>query len=327
MTETRRRVKVYNLNDERQWDDRGTGHVSSAYVERLKGMTLIVRSERDGSLLLESRILPNTAYQKQQETLIVWSEGENTDLALSFQEKTGCDEIWEKICEVCFLILLILLHFSFIFIQVQGKDPSVEITQDIVDDEEDDLTGRLDESAESLQRHISPCTLPPCELGELEEIAEMFSTSLPSPVRREQVARAIEGSDYITKLLTLFRTCEDLEDTESLHKLFEIMKCLFLFNRSGLFDIMLQEGHIMDVVGCLEFDPSLSKPQKHRDYLLHEVNFKEVLPIKNPELLKKIHQTFRLQYIQDVVLPTPSVFEENLLSTLSSIIFFNKVSC
>lgn len=100
MTETRRRVKVYNLNDERQWDDRGTGHVSSAYVERLKGMTLIVRSERDGTLLLESRILPNTAYQKQQETLIVWSEGENTDLALSFQEKAGCDEIWEKICEV-----------------------------------------------------------------------------------------------------------------------------------------------------------------------------------------------------------------------------------
>uniref|UniRef100_H2YD74 Serine/threonine-protein phosphatase 4 regulatory subunit 3-like central domain-containing protein n=1 Tax=Ciona savignyi TaxID=51511 RepID=H2YD74_CIOSA len=70
MTDTRRRVKVYTLNEERQWDDRGTGHVSSAYVERLTGMTLIVRAEQDGSLLLESRILPDTAYQKQQETLI-----------------------------------------------------------------------------------------------------------------------------------------------------------------------------------------------------------------------------------------------------------------
>lgn len=64
-----------------------------------------------GSLLLESKIQPDTAYQKQQETLIVWSEGDNFDLALSFQEKAGCDEIWEKIC------------------QVQGKDPSVDITQ------------------------------------------------------------------------------------------------------------------------------------------------------------------------------------------------------
>ena len=30
----------------------------------------------------------------------MWSEGENYDLALSFQEKAGCDEIWEKICQV-----------------------------------------------------------------------------------------------------------------------------------------------------------------------------------------------------------------------------------
>lgn len=70
------------------------------YVERLKGMSLLVRAESDGTLLLESRIQPDTAYQKQQGTLIVWSEGENFDLALSFQEKAGCDEIWEKICQV-----------------------------------------------------------------------------------------------------------------------------------------------------------------------------------------------------------------------------------
>lgn len=35
-----------------------------------------------------------------QDTLIVWSEADNFDLALSFQEKAGCDEIWEKICQV-----------------------------------------------------------------------------------------------------------------------------------------------------------------------------------------------------------------------------------
>lgn len=53
--------------------------------------------------------------------------------------------------------------------------------------------------------------------------------------------------------------------------------------------------------------------------------FKEVILITNPELLNKIHQTHRVQYIQDVVLPTPSVFEDNMLSALSSFIFFNKV--
>ena len=34
------------LNEERLWDDRGTGHVSSAYVEKLRGMSLLVRNPR-----------------------------------------------------------------------------------------------------------------------------------------------------------------------------------------------------------------------------------------------------------------------------------------
>jgi protein phosphatase-4 regulatory subunit 3 len=62
---------------------------------------------------LESKIQPDTAYQKQQETLIVWSEGENYDLALSFQEKAGCDEIWEKICQVNDFTLLIRVAFLY----------------------------------------------------------------------------------------------------------------------------------------------------------------------------------------------------------------------
>lgn len=41
-----------------------------------------------------------------QDTLIVWSEAENYDLALSFQEKAGCDEIWEKICQVTALVFV-----------------------------------------------------------------------------------------------------------------------------------------------------------------------------------------------------------------------------
>jgi protein phosphatase 4 regulatory subunit 3 len=57
---------------------------------------------------LESKILQETNYQKQQGTLIVWSETEAVDLALSFQEKAGCTDLWEKICKI------------------QGRDPDVE---------------------------------------------------------------------------------------------------------------------------------------------------------------------------------------------------------
>lgn len=41
----------------------------------------------------------------------MWSEAENYDLALSFQEKAGCDEIWEKICQVS-LINVTLRHLN-----------------------------------------------------------------------------------------------------------------------------------------------------------------------------------------------------------------------
>ena len=66
MTDNKRRVKLYALNSEQKWDDRGTGHVSSSYVDRLKGMSLLVRAETDGRILLESKIDPVTSYQKQQ---------------------------------------------------------------------------------------------------------------------------------------------------------------------------------------------------------------------------------------------------------------------
>lgn len=263
-------------------------------------MSLLVRAESDGSLLLESKINPNTAYQKQQDTLIVWSEAENYDLALSFQEKAGCDEIWEKIC------------------QVQGKDPSVEVTQDLIDESEEERFEEMPETSHLID-------LPTCELSKLEEIADLVTSVLSSPIRREKLALALENEGYIKKLLQLFQACENLENTEGLHQLYEIIRGILFLNKATLFEVMFSDECIMDVVGCLEYDPALAQPKRHREFLTKTAKFKEVIPITDSELRQKIHQTYRVQYIQDIILPTPSVFEENFLSTLTSFIFFNKV--
>ena len=53
-----------------------------------------------GTLLLRSKIKPENNYKHQEETLIVWSEADGANLALSFQEKTGCNEIWEMLSDV-----------------------------------------------------------------------------------------------------------------------------------------------------------------------------------------------------------------------------------
>lgn len=59
----------------------------------------------------------------------------------------------------------------------------------------------------------------------------------------------------------------------------------------------------MDVIGCLEYDPDLQTPQQHRQFLSTAVVFKEVVPITSQDVLSKIHQTYRIQYLKDVILP------------------------
>ena len=130
---------------------------------------------------------------------------------------------------------------------------------------------------------------------------------------------------YIKKLLGLFRVCEDLDNREGLHHLYEIVRGVLFLNKAALFEVMFSDDCIMDVVGCLEYDPAPVQPKRHREFLTKTAKFKEVIPITDSELRQKIHQTYRVQYIQDIILPTPSVFEENFLSTLTSFIFFNKV--
>uniref|UniRef100_A0A914WP43 PP4R3 EVH1-like domain-containing protein n=1 Tax=Plectus sambesii TaxID=2011161 RepID=A0A914WP43_9BILA len=130
--DNKHRVKLYVLNEQRSWDDKGTGHVACLPIPGPpETLCLTVRSENDHSNVLESKILLDTAYQKQQETLIVWSESDSCDLALSFQEKAGCEEIWEKIC------------------QVQGKDPSNDVTQDVAAFEPDNDESDANDSGTS----------------------------------------------------------------------------------------------------------------------------------------------------------------------------------
>ncbi|KJH50318.1 hypothetical protein DICVIV_03511 [Dictyocaulus viviparus] len=68
--EARNRVKLYVLCDQRVWDDRGTGHVACVQIPDQQGFVIIVRLESatNGAdkNLLESKILMDTVYQKQQ---------------------------------------------------------------------------------------------------------------------------------------------------------------------------------------------------------------------------------------------------------------------
>lgn len=57
--------------------------------------------------------------------------------------------------------------------------------------------------------------------------------------------------------------------------------------------IMFHDELMMDVIGCMESNPNKPHPIRHREYVAKSSKYKEVIKFSNPDLLPKIHQTYR----------------------------------
>lgn len=194
----------------------------------------------------------------------------------------------------------------------------MNVTQELPDDEDSE------ERFEEVMDSSGPVELPPCEMNKLEEISE-FLSGVPPPPLKEKIALAIEQENYIRKLIDVFHMCEDLENVEGLQHLFDIFKSLFMMNKPSLLETLLSDELLFDVIGCLEYDRNSPEPRRHRHFLREVAHFTEIIPMSNPDLIAKIQQTYRVSYIYDVILPPPTVFEENNLGSLASYVFFNKI--
>ncbi|KAI7732177.1 hypothetical protein M8C21_018459 [Ambrosia artemisiifolia] len=279
------RVKVYRLNDDGKWDDQGTGHVNIDYLERSEDLSLFVIDEEDNETLLVHRICSDDIYRKQEDTIISWRDPEySSELALSFQETTGCSYIWDNICSV-----QRNLHFSTI--------------------RNDAYHGTNNELRE----------LPPVELSTLPKILKVVVDS--SVTDQLCVTELIlHDQNFFPKLIDLFRVCEDLENKEGLHMIYKIVKGIILLNSPQIFEKIFSDELIMDVIGCLEYD--LETPHvNHRNFLNEHVVFKEAIPIKDTLTLSKIHQTYRIGYLKDFVLSR--VLDEATVASLNSMIHSN----
>ncbi|KAK8308608.1 hypothetical protein V6Z11_D02G071300 [Gossypium hirsutum] len=280
------RVKVYRLNEDGKWDDQGTGHVTVDYLERSEELALYVFDEEDNETLLVHRICPDDIYRKQEDTIISWSDSEyTTELALSFQENTGCSYIWDHICNVQRNI-----HFS-------------------------SLNSETFHSMNSELRE-----LPAVELSTLPIILKTVTESgIADQMRLTELI--LSDQDFFQKLMELFRICEDLENMDGLHMIFKIVKGIILLNSAQIFEKIFGEGLIMDIIGSLEYDPDVPQVQHYRNFLKEHVVFKEAVPIKNPVVISKIHQAYRVGYLKDVVLAR--VLDEATVASLNSMIHSN----
>eukprot|EP01133_Synstelium_polycarpum_P007783 gene7783-9132_t len=164
--------------------------------------------------------------------------------------------------------------------------------------------------------------LPEPILANLEAIKDLVEPSLTISTK-EKIGNTISKDNYLKTLLDLFDELEKINDMSGLHLLFHIFRNLILFNDSNVLELLLSEDYLMRVMGVLEYDPEISNQNriKHRDFLRHHVIFKQVVKFSTDALITTIHQTFRVQYLKDVVLPR--VLDDLTFSTLNSIIYFN----
>jgi protein phosphatase-4 regulatory subunit 3 len=93
-------MQVYELIGQR-WVDQGTAFCTGGYDSALNAASLVARAETDyKQIILQTRIRNIEAYQRQQDTLIVWTEPNGSDFALSFQDPDGCAAVWQFIEDV-----------------------------------------------------------------------------------------------------------------------------------------------------------------------------------------------------------------------------------
>ncbi|KAI9852579.1 MAG: Platinum sensitivity protein [Thelocarpon superellum] len=287
----RKRVKVYELRNN-DWFDRGTGFCTGQIVNE-EPRVYVESEDQPERTLLETRISKDDGYQKQQDTLIVWTEANGTDMALSFQEAEGCTAIWEFVS-----------HVQSQLLALAGPDDAL--------------------SDDALDAFPNPLSLPPPELSNLAEIEQMMRIASANQPGRDSLSKFIIGEDYIPKLIPLVSTAEDLESLPDLHRLCNIMKTLILLNDTAIIEYVVTDNIILGVVGALEYDPDFpSHKANHRQYLSDESKYKEVVRIDDLNVRRKIHHTYRLQYLKDVVLAR--ILDDPTFSVLNSLIFFNQV--
>nr|XP_019014382.1 uncharacterized protein I206_00464 [Kwoniella pini CBS 10737]OCF53163.1 hypothetical protein I206_00464 [Kwoniella pini CBS 10737] len=305
-----KRVKVYELQDT-SWHDRGTGFCKGIYDDTQDIALIIVEREDFSSeggkaeapggflkeeLLLSARVEKEDIYGKQQDTLIVWTEpATGLDMALSFQDPEGCEDIWQFICEVQRHLL-------------NGTMANAYFGQYSVS------TSRLSRCPEILLTTLVD-----------NRDQEMFiRMQAKSPIGREKAVEHILNEEYIKHLITVLDQAEDLESLDDLHALCSLMQTIILFNDNGVFEYILQDDVFMGVMGMLEYDPEFpGLKASYRQYFQDTARFRQVVEIKDDNIRNKIHQTYRLLYLKDVVLAR--VLDDPTFNILNGFVFFNQV--
>ncbi|KAJ7068766.1 component of IIS longevity pathway SMK-1-domain-containing protein [Mycena amicta] len=296
-----KRVKVYELVGQR-WVDQGTAFCFGEYQEETEQAHLIARSERSfADVILSTPIRANDVYQRQQDTLIVWTEPNGADYALSFQDPEGCLEVWNFICEV-------QQHMS-------GPDPNRGLSSS------PDIDAPFVTTAQIVR---GGGALPPAKVDILLDITHALRGVTRQSAIRERVCEHVMQVDYIGSLIRLHKEVEELNIIDNQHALSGLLQTILLLNDHNLYEHIISDELFPSVMSILEWDPDFPMHRaSYREFFDKQAHFHEPISLQDPTLQRKIHHTYRLQFLKDVVLAR--VLDDSTFNVLNSCIIFNQI--
>ena len=215
------------------------------------------------------KVLDIGGYQRQQDTLIVWTEKElDLEMALSFATTAGCGEIWE----------FIKAARKFSGALTVSAWEHAELTKGLHTAEQP-LTSPSNSPGLSSPQHfpgysLASAKLPEPTLGNIEQVRKAIETLGRTAVGRERTASAIIKGGYVQKLIKIHEEAEDLESLADLHALCRVMQTIrtfhvsfgqprgrklmrgcvraVLLNDNVIFDLILRDEIILGVASILE---------------------------------------------------------------------------
>ena len=108
---------------------------------------------------------------------------------------------------------------------------------------------------------------------------------------------------------------------ENINLISNIIKNILILSDKSLLEVLLNDENYLTIFGALEYDFETYKIVPHRKYFTEIVKFKNLLDIKNKEILNKIHLNHRLSYLKDTAICR--FIEENTLKIINSMIQLN----
>ena len=337
------RVKLYVLNINGQWDDKGIGFVFCANEaeednsidggkqnsnELVKKLIMI--KEKTEEIIFNIDIKKeNVDFHNQRGTILTWKNnnifGED-NYAISFQDKEGVIEILKNIKII------------------NGKNVSDDELS-IKDDPSDVL---LDVSVENLPNIVKELGPTMDEQRQTEFIDYLKNTNFAfikkigkilddEDKKIEETKSSVSISSRETNLtLNPNNSNESIKEiidssvnnkninqqlTETIKYIFNIFKNLVLIGNRELLELLFDDECYLITFGAFEHDMQSSNIVPHRKYFKEIVKFKNPLNIQDKLLLKKIHQNIRLTYLRDTAFNR--LIDDNTNKLINTIIQMN----